>query len=1226
MEGKIFNTIQNILKERILVLDGAMGTMIQKYKLTEKDFRGERFADFPQDLKGNNDLLCLTQPQIIEQIHTKYLEAGADIIETNTFNANAISQSDYNLQDLTYEINFAAAQIAKQAITKYSIINSEKPRFIAGSIGPTNKTASMSQDVNNPAFRAVTFDDLVRAYSEQIRGLIDGGADLLLIETVFDTLNCKAAIYAASDFMETRNLQIPIMISGTIVDMSGRTLSGQTIEAFYYSVAHCKNLLSIGLNCSLGAKQMRPFISELSRIAECFISLYPNAGLPNSFGEYDESPEQMTPILQEYTLEGLLNIVGGCCGTGPEHIRMISEFVNNYKPRKIPETNNYLKLSGLEPLVITPETNFVNIGERTNIAGSKIFAKNIIDGNYEAAVQIARQQVENGAQIIDINMDEGLLQSEQAITKFLNLIASEPDIAKAPIMLDSSKWSVLEAGLKCLQGKGIVNSISLKEGEEVFKFHAREILKYGAAVVVMAFDEEGQATSIERKIEIAQRAYNILTKEIGFKPQDIIFDPNILTIATGIEEHNEYAINFIEAVRWIKQNLAGSYTSGGISNISFSFRGNDLIRQAMHSAFLYHSIKAGLDMGIVNPAQLTLYENIPGDLLELIEDVLFNRRGDATERLIEYAEKFKKQTTHIYESKEEWRELPINERLRYSLVKGIVEHIEQDSEEALHIFDNPLEIIEGPLMDGMNEVGDLFGSGKMFLPQVVKSARVMKKAVAYLQPYIEKSLGKDGQRRPQGKILLATVKGDVHDIGKNIVGVVLGCNNYDVIDLGVMTPAAKIIDEALKQQPDIIGLSGLITPSLEEMIYTAQEMEKANLDIPLLIGGATTSRVHTAVKIAPVYHNPVIHVLDASKSVQVANNLIKKDREFIDGTKKLYQEIYDNHFKQQNETAYLSIEEARANRYKFDEVTAQIVQPRTIGRTILSNYQISILRKYINWTEFFLTWELKGKYPKIFEHPNLGEVARKLYDEANAMLDEIENHNLLQANAVFGIFPANSFGDDIEIYTDESRKGIASIFHTLRQQNKKESQNPNYALSDFIAPKNSGIKDYIGCFALTAGIGADELSADYKANADDYNSILVKTIADRLAEAFAEHLHDLVRKNYWGYEPDGAYNIDELITAKYRGIRPAPGYPSLPDHTEKSIIFDLLKPEEQGMNLTESFMMVPAASISGLYFAHPDAKYFPLGKIQKDQVLDYRKRKGVSVEYIEKWLNTNLAY
>lgn len=1226
MEELIFNKIYNILQDRILVLDGAMGTMIQKYKLREAQFRGERFLDFPYDLKGNNDVLNLTQPQIIQEIHTKYLEAGADIIETNTFNSNAISQSDYNLQEFVYEMNFNAAKIARESIDKYFANNPDKPRFVAGSIGPTNKTASLSPDVNNPAFRSVTFDDLVKAYSDQIRGLIDGGVNILLIETVFDTLNCKAAIYAATDLMESRNLQIPIMISGTIVDMSGRTLSGQTIEAFYYSIEHCKNLLSVGLNCSLGVKQMRPFISELSRIAECYISLYPNAGLPNAFGDYDETPEQMTTILQEYAREGLFNIVGGCCGTGPEHIKMISELVTNYQPRKIPNPNHYLRLSGLEPLMITPETNFVNIGERTNVAGSRKFAKLIIEGNFEAAVEIAREQVANGAQIIDINMDEGLLDSERAMTEFLNYIAAEPDVAKVPIMLDSSKWSVLEAGLKCLQGKGIVNSISLKEGKEVFITHSKEILKYGAAVVVMAFDEEGQATSIERRIQIAQRAYKILTEIVGFKPYDIIFDPNILTIATGIEEHNDYAINFIEAVRWIKQNLPGVYTSGGISNISFSFRGNEPIRQAIHSAFLYHSIKAGLDMGIVNPSQLTLYENIPADLLELIEDILFNKKFDATEHLLEYAEKFKTDTSKSNTSEDEWRNSPVEQRLRYSLVKGIVEYIEQDCQEALQYFDKPLDIIEGPLMDGMNEVGDLFGAGKMFLPQVVKSARVMKKAVAFLQPHIEQSLGKDGERKPQGKVLLATVKGDVHDIGKNIVGVVLGCNNYDVIDLGVMTPAAKIIEEALKQKPDIIGLSGLITPSLDEMVFTAQEMEKANLNIPLLIGGATTSRVHTAVKIAPVYHNPVIHVLDASKSVKVANSLIKNDIEFINKTKELYKEIYDNHFKKQNEAIYLTIEEARANRYVFNQATAQIVKPHVIGRQILNNYPISIIRKYINWTEFFLTWELKGKYPKIFEHPEIGSVAKKLYDEANVMLDKIEEQNILKANAVFGLFPANSISDDIEIYTDEQRKGIATIFHTLRQQNKKESQTPNYALSDFIAPKESGINDYLGFFALTAGIGADTLAENYKLNNDDYNSILVKTLADRLAEAFAEHLHELVRKEYWGYDNVENKNIEELIATKYRGIRPAPGYPAMPDHTEKKAIFDLLNPEDEGMTLTESFMMAPAASICGLYFAHPEAKYFPVGKIQKDQVLDYRKRKGMNLEYIEKWLSPNLAY
>lgn len=1225
MKNKI-EILKELMAERILVLDGAMGTLIQRHNLTEQDFRGERFADFPKDLKGNNDLLCLTQPEIIKNIHRQYLDAGSDIIETNTFNANAISQSDYGTENYVYELNREAARLAKEACEEYSLKDPAKPRFVAGAIGPTNRTASLSPDVNNPGYRAATFDDFVKAYSEQIHSLIDGGADILLIETVFDTLNCKAAIYASSQVQDELGIDIPVIISGTIVDMSGRTLTGQTIDAFYYSIEHTKNLICVGLNCALGAKQMRAFLIELSKVAETNISLYPNAGLPNAFGGYDEKANEMAAIIKEYAEEGLVNIIGGCCGTTPDHIALMSDLAKEYKPRVIPKGNHYLKLSGLESLIITPETNFVNIGERTNVAGSRKFAKHILNGEYEAAVEIARQQVQNGAQVIDINMDEGMLDSEKAITTFLNLLAAEPEISRVPVMLDSSKWSVLEAGLKCLQGKGIVNSISLKEGEEVFREHARKVRNYGAAVIVMAFDEEGQATSFERRIEIASRAYNILTKEIGFKPQDIIFDSNILTIGTGIEEHNDYAISFIEATRWIKNNLPHSYTSGGISNISFSFRGNDFIREAMHSVFLYHAIKAGLDMGIVNPGQLAVYENIESELKNLLEDVIFNRNFEATEKLIQFAESHSKSSEKISEQIADRKEVPAKERLKDALVKGNIEFLEEDLNEILAEISNPLEIVEGPLMDGMNVVGDLFGSGKMFLPQVVKSARVMKKAVAYLQPFIEENL--KGQaleaRKSNGKILLATVKGDVHDIGKNIVGVVLACNNYEVIDLGVMTPANKIIEEAVNQKADIIGLSGLITPSLDEMVTVAKEMEKARLKVPLLIGGATTSRLHTAVKIAPKYSSTTIWVQDASKSVPVVNNLINRNVDYINEIKSTYSELYQKFVKQDLSNDFISLEEARANCFKFDETTAKIKSPNKLGRISLKDYPIEVLRKYINWSEFFITWELKGKYPQIFDHPKLGEEAKKLYKDANKLLERIISEKLLKANAVFGIFPANSIGDDIEIYSTEERHGIEQIFHTLRQQTKKQGNSTNSALSDFIAPKESNIKDYIGCFAVTAGIGAEELAEQFRNENDDYHSIMTKVLADRLAEAFAEHLHEFVREDYWGYSPKGEANLDDMLSENYRGIRPAPGYPAQPDHTEKTAIFELLKPNEFGMELTESFMMTPAASICGLYFAHPEAKYFPVGKIMKDQLLDYRKRKGTSLEYISRWLGPNL--
>jgi len=1226
--------LKSLLQQRILVLDGAMGTMIQRYKLNEEDFRGDRFKDHPKDLMGNNDLLCLTQPEIIRNIHLEYLKAGSDIIETNTFNANPYSQTDYNTQEFTYEINTQAAILAREAI---ALNNSSKPSFIAGAIGPSNVSASISPDVNNPGFRKVTFDDLVSAYSIQIQGLIDGGSDILLIETIFDTLNCKAIIYAISEFNQRTGLFPPVMISGTIVDLSGRTLSGQTTEAFLISVNHADNLISIGLNCSLGPKQMKPFIEELSEKFEGFISLYPNAGLPNEFGGYDETPSQMSVVLEDYAKSGFLNIVGGCCGTTPDHIKYMADTIANHLPRKIPEQPQYLKLSGLESLVIRPDSNFINIGERTNVAGSSNFKKMIVNNQFEDALSIAKQQVDNGAQIIDVNMDDAMLNAEESMTKFLNLIASEPDIAKVPVMIDSSKWSVIVAGLKCLQGKGIVNSISLKEGEETFKEHARIIKRFGAAVVVMAFDEQGQAASTERKIEIAKRSFNILLNDVGFMPQDIIFDPNILTIATGMDEHNDYAISFIEATKWIKKNLPGTYVSGGVSNLSFSFRGNNKVREAMHSAFLYHSIKAGLDMGIVNAGQLEVYESIEPELLIKIEDVLFNKRPDATDRLIELAEKFKNQLNANIVKEEEWRLKTVEKRLKHSLIKGIVEFIETDTNEAIAKYENPIEIIEGPLMDGMNVVGDLFGSGKMFLPQVVKSARVMKKSVSILTPYIEEALKKSNSKKAAGKILLATVKGDVHDIGKNIVGVVLSCNNYEVIDLGVMVPYSKILEEAQKQNVDVIGLSGLITPSLDEMVHIATELEINKFSIPLLIGGATTSRVHTAVKIAPNYSQSVIHVLDASKAVPVVSNLLNETNKsgFIEGIKNEYNQIRDKHYASLKEKNLISLVEARRNKLKLDWSEEIITKPNKLGITVLNNYPIETLRTYINWTEFFLAWELKGRYPLIFEHPEKGAEAKKLFDDANNLLDTIISKKLIKANTVFGLFPANSVGDDIEVYDVNSSehtthniqnyKQIAT-FHTLRQQISKE-KGFNLALSDYIAPKNSNVVDYIGAFAVTAGIGVDELSENFKKNNDDYSSIMVKILADRLAEAFAEHLHQLVRTQYWGYQKNESLETDELLKEKYSGIRPAPGYPSQPDHTEKSELFRLLNVESNaGINLTESYMMNPPASVCGLFFANDNTTYFPLGKITKEQVLDYAKRKGMSIREIERWLSPNLLY
>ncbi|GAB4127613.1 MAG: methionine synthase [Ignavibacteriales bacterium] len=1224
MQGEV---LKKILKERILILDGAMGTMIQRHRLQEADYRGERFRNHSKDLKGNNDLLSLTQPQIIKAIHEAYLEAGSDIIETNTFNGTSISQADYELQSLVYELNYSSAKLAKEAAQKYSSLTPEKPRFVAGALGPTNKTLSLSPEVNDPGFRAVTFDEMSAAYYEQATGLLDGGVDVFLIETIFDTLNAKAAIFAIDKLLSEKGIDVPIMISGTIVDLSGRTLSGQTIDAFWYSIKHTKNLLSVGLNCSLGPKEMRPFLQSISKIADVYVSIYPNAGLPNEFGGYDETPKSMFDVLKEFAEDGFVNIVGGCCGTTPEHIKAFAELSKQFQPRKIPNVEKLLCLSGLESLVIRPETNFVNIGERTNVTGSKKFARLIKSGNFDEALSVAKDQVDGGAQILDVNMDEAMIDSKAVMTKFLNLIASEPEIAKLPIMLDSSKWEVIEAGLKCLQGKGIVNSISMKEGEEIFKQHARLVRRYGAAVIVMAFDENGQADSFEKKTKICSRAYKILTEEIGFPPEDIIFDPNIFAIATGIEEHNNYAVDYIEATKWIKQNLPYAKVSGGVSNLSFSFRGNDKVREAMHSAFLYHAIEAGMDMGIVNAGQLEVYEEIPKDLLERVEDVILNRRNDATERLIEIAENYKSGDTKLV-AEEEWRSYSVEERLKHALVKGIVDYIEQDTEEARKKYSSALEIIEGPLMSGMSVVGDLFGSGKMFLPQVVKSARVMKKSVAHLIPYIEAE--KTATSKPNGKILLATVKGDVHDIGKNIVGVVLGCNNYEIIDLGVMVPTEKILKTAIEKNVDIIGLSGLITPSLDEMVNVASEMKRLDFNVPLLIGGATTSKVHTAVKISPNYDYPVIHVLDASKSVTVAGSLLNDDLKppFIKAISDEYKKIRENHKKKQEEKNYLTIEEARRNKLKIDWTNANIQKPKFLGVKKITDISFSELRKYIDWTPFFIAWEMKGKYPEIFDNVKSGTEAKKLFDDANRMIDEIIEKQYLQASAVFGLFPANSIGDDdIEVYSDENRKGIVSVFHTIRQQYKKSAGNYNLALADFIAPKESGIKDYIGAFAVTAGIGAEKIAKKFESEHDDYSSIMIKALADRFAEALAEYLHEKVRKEFWGYSANESFSNHELIKEKYNGIRPAPGYPSQPDHTEKLTIWKLLDAEKNtGIKLSENLAMIPAASVCGLYFANSESQYFNTGKILKDQVVSYQKRKGLSLRETEKWLKSILNY
>ncbi|MBI1870740.1 MAG: methionine synthase [Chlamydiae bacterium] len=1214
--------IYNALAKKILILDGAMGTMIQTYQLQEKDYRGRLFSNHPCDVKGNNDLLSLTQPPMIQAIHRAYLEAGADIIETNTFSSNAISMADYQMENQVYTMNFASAQLAKSVADEFK--KSGELRFVAGAIGPTNRTASLSPNVNDPGFRAVTFDDLVKAYMEQVRGLVAGGVDLLLVETIFDTLNAKAALFAIEQFFEENKIRLPIMVSVTITDASGRTLSGQTIEAFWNSISHVP-LLSVGINCALGAKEMGPYLEELSGIASCFVSCYPNAGLPNQFAAYDQTAEEMAHLIKNFAQKGWVNIVGGCCGTTPLHIQKIAQAVKNIPPRKIPVIEPMLRLSGLEAMNARAGINFINIGERTNITGSPQFSKAILGGDFEKGLAIARQQVENGAQIIDINMDEGMLDCEATMTRFLHLLSSEPDITKVPMMIDSSKGSVIEAGLKCVQGKSIVNSISLKEGEEAFIEHAKKIHQYGAAMVVMAFDEKGQAADYESKVAVCKRSYEVLTKRAGIPPQDIIFDPNILTVATGMEEHNPYAVDFIRATQEIKRILPHAYVSGGVSNISFSFRGNNVVREAMHSAFLYHAIKAGLDMGIVNAGQLAVYEEIPKDFLELVEDVLLNRRLDATERLLQFAQTVKKKEKAPVEEAS-WRMKTVEERLSHALVKGVVDYIDQDVEEARQKYARPIQIIEGPLMSGMNIVGDLFGSGKMFLPQVVKSARVMKKAVAYLLPFMEKDKS-EAQSKKAGKILLATVKGDVHDIGKNIVGVVLGCNNYEVIDLGVMTPSSKILQTAHDEKVDIIGLSGLITPSLDEMVHVAKELDREGFKLPLLIGGATTSRIHTAVKIAPHYQGSTTHVLDASRAVGVVSNLLNSQEKeaFIAKTNTAYEELRKTHAAGQTRKI-LSLEKAREKRLQLNFDPAPSC-PSFLGVKILEDYPLQEIRSYIDWTMFFVTWELKGRYPKIFDDPKVGSEAKKLYEDAQQLLDRIIQEKWLRAQAVIGFFPANRIGDDIELYSDEKRESVITTFHMLRQQIEKEEGQLNFSLSDFIAPKERGVKDYLGCFALTAGIGIEKWVEHFEKNHDDYSSIMIKALADRCAEALAERMHERVRKEFWGYSKIENLTPDALIREQYQGIRPAHGYPACPDHTEKKNLFDLLKCKENaGIELTENFSMWPAASVSGLYFSHSESKYFSIGKIGKDQIEDYARRKGMKVEEMERWLSPYLAY
>jgi 5-methyltetrahydrofolate--homocysteine methyltransferase len=1213
-------------KKRILTLDGAWGTMIQTYGLTDADYRGERFKDWPHDVKGNNDLLILTQPEIVSAITEGYLKAGADIVSTNTFSATTVAMADYAMEGLVYELNYEGARLARALADRYSTPG--KPRFVAGSMGPTNRTASISPDVNDAGFRAITFDELVVAYKEAARALIDGGADILLIETVFDTLNAKAALFACMAVFDEIGRRYPIWVSGTITDLSGRTLTGQTVEAFWHSIRHAEPLI-VGLNCALGAKELRQYVMELSNCAETLVACHPNAGLPNEFGGYDDSPEYMAGLVREFAQSGLLNIVGGCCGTTPEHIAAICEAVKDVAPRAVPEKPKLLRLSGIEPFTLTPDIPFVNVGERTNVTGSARFRKLITAGDYEAALDIARDQVENGAQIVDINMDEGLLDGKAAMVRFLNLMAAEPSIAKVPFMIDSSKWEIIEAGLKCVQGKPVVNSISMKEGEEKFVEQAKLLRRYGAAVVVMAFDTAGQADTIERKVEICRRSYELLTREASFPPEDIIFDPNIFAVATGIEEHDVYGVNFIEATREIRRLMPLAHVSGGVSNVSFSFRGNEPVREAMHTVFLFHAIKAGMDMGIVNAGQLGVYQNIPTELRERVEDVVLNRRPDATERLLEIAERYKGGGAAKKEADLEWRKLPVGERLAHALVQGIADYIDEDTEEARLAAERPLHVIEGPLMDGMNVVGDLFGAGKMFLPQVVKSARVMRKAVAWLMPFMEAEAA-GARREAAGKIVMATVKGDVHDIGKNIVGVVLQCNNYEVIDLGVMVPAQKILDTARAEGADIIGLSGLITPSLDEMCHIAAEMERQGFAVPLLIGGATTSKVHTAVKIAPNYaRGQAVYVTDASRAVAVASSLLSKDQKdgFSAELRADYAAIAERHAASRRPDRRFTIQQARANALKLDWKGYRPPKPAFLGTRTFDAYPLAELAERIDWTPFFQSWELTGRYPAILDDATVGAAARNLFADAEAMLKKMIAEKWLTAKAVVGFWPANALGDDIVVWTDETRTKERARFHALRQQQAKDAARPNMALSDLIAPVESGVADYIGAFAVTAGHGEDEVAKRFVAAHDDYSAILSKALADRLAEAFAERLHERVRKEFWGYAPDEALSNDDMIAEKYRGIRPAPGYPAQPDHTEKATLFRLLDAErEAGIRLTESFAMWPGAAVSGLYFSHPQSAYFGIGKIERDQVEDYAARKGMSVAEAERWLAPILNY
>jgi len=1222
--------LQALLAERILVLDGAMGTMIQRERLEEAQYRGERFRDWPHDLRGNNDLLVLTQPELIRRIHAQYLDAGADIIETNTFNSTTVSMADYGMESLVPELNLAAARLAVAEVKACQAKDPSRPRFVAGVLGPTTKTASLSPDVNDPGYRAITFDPLAAAYGEAASALLEGGVDLILVETVFDTLNAKAALFALEALFERRGVRLPVLVSGTITDASGRTLSGQTTEAFYNSVRHARPL-AVGLNCALGAKELRPYVEELASVAESFVSCHPNAGLPNAFGEYDDTPENMAALMGEWARNGWLNIIGGCCGTTAEHIRALAGAVRGVAPRKVPELPKKLRLSGLEPFNVGEGSLFVNVGERTNVTGSKAFARLVLAGDYAGALTVARQQVENGAQVIDVNMDEAMLDSEAAMQRFLSLVAAEPDIARVPVMIDSSKWRVIEAGLKCVQGKSIVNSISLKEGEEEFLRQARLARRYGAAVVVMAFDEQGQADTLDRRTAICQRAYGLLTTQAQFSAEDIIFDPNIFAVATGLEEHARYGLDYIAATRWIREHLPHAQVSGGLSNLSFSFRGNDAVREAMHTAFLYHAIRAGMTMGIVNAGQLGVYEEIEPQLRERVEDVILDRREDATERLIEFAERVKSGGARAAKEDDAWRRAPVGERLTHALVNGIATHIVADTEEARLAAARPIEVIEGPLMDGMNVVGDLFGAGKMFLPQVVKSARVMKQAVAHLVPYIEAEKAKSGEAgRAKGKIVIATVKGDVHDIGKNIVAVVLQCNNYDVVNLGVMVPAQKILETARAERADAIGLSGLITPSLEEMAHVAREMEREGFKLPLLIGGATTSRAHTAVKIEPNYSGPVVYVPDASRSVSVTQSLLSAEARdaYAAEVRADYEKIRHQHASKKGPGPLLAIARARELGHAVDWTRYGPPAPARPGLTVLANYPLEKLVPYIDWGPFFQTWELSGPYPKILDDPVVGTEARKLLADAQAFLKKMIAGRWVRASGVCGLFPAARVNhDDIRIWRDASRRDVAMTWHNLRQQNRKPAGNPNLCLADFVAPADAGVADWIGAFAVTAGLGIEKKLAEFERAHDDYSAIMLKSLADRLAEAFAEHLHARVRREYWGYAPDEALDSAALVAERYRGIRPAPGYPACPDHTEKAGLFALLDaPRHAGMTLTESFAMLPAAAVSGFYLSHPDASYFAVGKIARDQVEDYARRKGIPLREAEQWLAPNLGY